>query len=306
MEKQKGVVAEALSTALEMNDDSRKALQENLHAACNDLREWISEMEERINSELEKEFCSEDNRLQKAYSELNSCDSTNKEVLSNLIQKARAELLVRKYYSLERLSLKDITDFSRLYRLETRTEFSLEWVNKATIDLKVPKVEARVVLFQFDFLNPDEERVLGDAVKYTVRLKKKDGQGSVIESGLNRSSEHKFSFSLDTLEPGATYLAQVRATIQGQEGGRSNVVEFTVPWSTERCSWKQCLNYNSYSLGPKNPRIATKNFYDNDRCVTIIGNTPLPLNKVTSWSIKILKSRGNNGNGISLALLRLA
>ena len=56
------------------------------------------------------------------------------------------------------------------------------------------------------------------------------------------------------------------------------------------------LNVNKkYSVDEKNSRIATKINYGD---CTIIGNTPLPHNKVTSWNIKILKSMYNNGNGI--------
>ena len=35
---------------------------------------------------------------------------------------------------------------------------------------------------------------------------------------------------------------------------------------------------------------------------TIIGNAPLTLNKVTSWSIKVLKSKDNNGDGICIGV----
>ena len=35
---------------------------------------------------------------------------------------------------------------------------------------------------------------------------------------------------------------------------------------------------------------------------TILGSTPLPLNKVTSWSIKILKSLKNDGKGIIIGV----
>ena len=47
----------------------------------------------------------------------------------------------------------------------------------------------------------------------------------------------------------------------------------------------------------RNPEFATKKgnnaFYS-----TIIGSTPLPPNKVTSWNIKVLKSGDNNGHGV--------
>ena len=36
--------------------------------------------------------------------------------------------------------------------------------------------------------------------------------------------------------------------------------------------------------------------------MTIIGNTPIPLNKVTSWSIRILKSKFNNGSNICIGV----
>ena len=55
-----------------------------------------------------------------------------------------------------------------------------------------------------------------------------------------------------------------------------------------------------YSVDEKNPRVTTK-INGNGWC-TIIGNTPLPQNKVTSWSIKILKSENNNGGNICIGV----
>ena len=56
------------------------------------------------------------------------------------------------------------------------------------------------------------------------------------------------------------------------------------------------IKTRKYSMNEVNLRIATKigvNSYS-----TITGNTPLPLNAVTSWNIKILKSRSNDGKYI--------
>ena len=47
-------------------------------------------------------------------------------------------------------------------------------------------------------------------------------------------------------------------------------------------------------MDERNARIATKIGDGWGYSCTIIGNTPLPLNTVTSWSIKVLKSRNNN------------
>ena len=70
-----------------------------------------------------------------------------------------------------------------------------------------------------------------------------------------------------------------------------------VPTDFSDCAWKECPDKvnekRKYSLNEENPRVAI-NFGD----CTIIGNTPLPLNTVTSWSVKILKSKKSNGSGI--------
>ena len=66
------------------------------------------------------------------------------------------------------------------------------------------------------------------------------------------------------------------------------------------CVWKKCpgnvYEKRKYSADEENPRIAKK-IASGDYC-TIIGNAPLPPNKVTSWSIKILESEENNGHSI--------
>ena len=74
--------------------------------------------------------------------------------------------------------------------------------------------------------------------------------------------------------------------------------------STE-CVWKECPDSvdakRKYSVDAKNPKIATKagsNYYFS----SIIGSVPLPLKKVTSWSIKVLKSKGNNGDSVIIGV----
>ena len=73
--------------------------------------------------------------------------------------------------------------------------------------------------------------------------------------------------------------------------------------SFETSSWKECPNNvdwrRKYSVDEKNPRVAT---YIGGYYCTIIGNTALPLNQVTSWNIKILNSIDNNGSGIYIGV----
>ena len=68
-------------------------------------------------------------------------------------------------------------------------------------------------------------------------------------------------------------------------------------------AWKECPDNvdgnRKYSVDMKNPRIATK--INGGYYCTIIGNTPLPLNTVTSWNIKVLKSY-NDGHNICIGI----
>ena len=83
------------------------------------------------------------------------------------------------------------------------------------------------------------------------------------------------------------------------------------PLCFSECDWKECppeLNNDlKYSVDERNSMIATKNERDNgwgNEFCTVIGNAPLPLNKVTTWSIKILKS-SDNGNYICFRVAHL-
>ena len=94
------------------------------------------------------------------------------------------------------------------------------------------------------------------------------------------------------LEMGEEYELRVRCKFidgWGSWGDKVRVVPF---------SWKECPEYvdegMKYSVDAKKPKIATMSGIDG-RC-TAIGNMPLPLNKVTSWSIKVLKSKDNYGS----------
>ena len=76
------------------------------------------------------------------------------------------------------------------------------------------------------------------------------------------------------------------------------------------CVWKKCPDDVDvgmrYFVNKMSPRIATriKDYY-NYYC-TIIRNTPLSHNKVISWSIKILKSKYNDGDKVYVGLHLLA
>ena len=101
---------------------------------------------------------------------------------------------------------------------------------------------------------------------------------------------------------------RVRTVCGNEVSEWSNAVEGrTQKESFETSRWKECPvgvdEERGYSINLMNPKLVLKNEKCNQDCCsfcfsTVIGNMPLPLNKVTSWSIKILKSCDSDGHGI--------
>ena len=108
----------------------------------------------------------------------------------------------------------------------------------------------------------------------------------------------KTSYTITDLEKGVEYEFWVQSGYIGKWGKWSEriVVRTFLPFSWKECSDSNNSTRNKYAVDRKNPRIAT--MVDEYSKSTIPGNTPIPLDKVTSWSIKILSSKGNNGFGV--------
>ena len=101
------------------------------------------------------------------------------------------------------------------------------------------------------------------------------------------------------LEYAQIYLFRLRSVFgDGSVSWWSDVVTVHMPWG---CAWKKCPDdvkeERVYSVDGVSPMIMTFTGNGEWDC-TVIGNTPLPLNNVTSWNIKILKSKSNDGFGV--------
>ena len=109
---------------------------------------------------------------------------------------------------------------------------------------------------------------------------------------------------VEPLDPDKEYKLSVQAK-RGDLWSRWSEVTYikTPKWS---CAWKECPDSvkekMKYSVDEKNPMITSMFGFTFTKHCTIIGNTPLLLNKVTSWNIKILKSLNNNGCGIYIGV----
>lgn len=109
----------------------------------------------------------------------------------------------------------------------------------------------------------------------------------------------------DGLIAGVTYQYRIHAgTIEKKDA--NNIAEKWGPWSdritvstpnspfSESC-WRPCET--SYKISGFPTRFATKTSEDNTRSI-VLGNTVLEKGKWYSWSVRIIRSRANNGEGI--------
>lgn len=115
------------------------------------------------------------------------------------------------------------------------------------------------------------------------------------------------TFSKADLFPETRHTFRVRSIFEDR------VSEFSLPvkeWTSEGpsfsdCTWKECPDYakttRKYSLGLWNSRFATKSDDCYGSC-TVIGNISIPLGKVTSWYIKLLRSKDWDGKSIFIGV----
>ena len=123
-----------------------------------------------------------------------------------------------------------------------------------------------------------------------------------VDRNLFPSSEN--TFMKGGLLPDIEYSFRVRAVKGNSVGEWSGAVKGRTLKAPTEWIWKKCPDNvdakRIYSVDGKNPRIVTK-CGDEDTYCTIPGNTSLPLDKVTSWSIKILKSK-SDGSGVFIGV----
>ena len=327
IEEKREYASKVLSERLEAHDESRMAVQEKLHETCEELRAQIDKLEERINNELEEKFTAEDNRLQTALDELRSSDDDN---FSKAFQKAIAELLViQSYEFIERNPDEDNDgnnededsepekkrsfDLASLYDLKTeRKVTSMEYIcfdKRKPTELIPLFTEKGEFSLSFTFFSKAEKEVLkGLPLTFEVEVViwKKDD-----DKKLGRKLTNKYTLENDvpvcfrsTFSASTTYRMKMRIVHQEMSTQWSDETEFTMQEFKGKCIWKECPEdvdeKRKYSIDENNPRIATK--VEKSDCSIITGNTALPLNKVTSWSIKVLKSLNNDGSWIYIGV----
>ena len=306
-----------LQEKLRWDNEFMTAAQGKVTEICNNRRRYSEGFERKINEKLEPLFSQEDARLQEVVSLLRkNVDSNNsEEELREVARKAKEALFVNQKYSLSNLfgghSLDD-------YDLSVAKEVSLKYIDfegRKPTDFVVSSAVNGEVSFSFAFFSADELDVLRPlnlSLKVELSIWEKD-----LDEGSAKTLTTKYiigdsrtPFGSDVFASSTTYCLKMRIENSGSRTKWSDIFEFTTSDFRACCAWKECPDYvfmsKKYSLDEFNPRIAIKNSGDNyvynwNYC-TVIANTPLPACKVTSWNVRAIKTRKNDGSGICIGV----
>ena len=303
-----GSIVNQLQEHLGKIRESMTTAQEELTEICAKRRNEAEELYSRINGELEDPFAQEDARIQEVVKVVKeNIDSKDPEELKALTRKARLTLLKNQKYSLVKIDSRDNYDLKVIKEASLKP---IDFEERKPMNLVPSFTKQGELSVSFGFFDEDEVEVLKEVCfqfKVEVEVWEKgheEGTSRTFAKELTLGNNGLVCF-MGSFTESTAHCLKMRIVHQGLSTQWSDEAEFTTLEFKECCLWKECPDdvdeKRKYSVGEKNPRIATKIGGGYDYC-TIIGNTPLPPNKVTSWSIKILKSERNNGNGISIGV----
>ena len=290
--------------------ESRASVQDEIVEICAKRRKEIEGIGQRINSELEAPFTQEDARIQEVVKLVKEkIGSKDSEEVKALTRKARLTLLRNQRYTLEDADLYEDCGL----RVEKEASLkSIDFEERKPKSLIPSFTEKGDLSLSFAFFDEDEAEVLKEVdshfeveVKVWEKGHEEDTSRILTKELTLGSGDEPICFK-STFTASTAYFLKMKIIHQGTRTQWSDEGEFTTP-EFKCCVWKGCPGYvredRKYSVDEKNPRITSK--IDDGNYCTIIGNTPLPLNKVTPWSVKVLKSRENDGNGIYIGVAPL-
>ena len=285
--------------------ESMAAAQEKLGEICNKRREEGDELEKRINGRLEEAFKAEDARIQSVVKIARErIDSEDPEEVKELARNWKLTLAKKQEYSLSGGG-----DSHGQCYLKVEKEASLKVIDfeeRKPADLVISFTDKGELSLSFTFFSEDEVDVLKDIdlpLKVEVKMWDKgheEDTPKTLTKVLTLGSDEPVCFR-SIFMTSTTYCLKMKIVHQRTSSQWSDETEFITPKFKDLCVWKECPNdvYSNYSVDEKNLRIATKTGYGD---CTIIGGLSLPPNKVTSWSIKVLKTK-NNGGGIIIGVV---
>lgn len=314
------VVSELISKRLMSHDNNRIRVQEELATRIERLRRELDDLEERINANLQVAYTAEEERLQSALSKINALLSKSEvsnveKELSSAATEGRTALLVDRTYTLEELGQPgQLGGLLELKVAESVDEKAVLFEERQPSGLKVARSSGFITV-DFYFFSEEEQRLMKarnveDKISYEVSMREEgDDDNNEVKVLLGHDKRQFFG---EGLKAECKYEARVRG-VYGEKASKWSDSTPFLPSFTECCTWKKCPRYVSsgseYLVDPSNARIATKHDTGDDdddyaygyafpTYSTAIGNIALPLNRVTSWSIKVRKTWGNKCQGL--------
>ena len=299
------LIVDQLKEHLDKIYDSMTAAQDKLVVLCTEKCNKAEEMKKRINEKLEPYFSQEDARIQKVVSHLRKKignSGSNPDELELLTSEAKVALVTNQKYFIAKEKACDS------YDLVVTKEVSLKYIDfnqrKPQIQLRYSQEKEKTFL-SFTFLSDYERELLKPlGIKFNVRVE-------MWKKGYNESNPKTYlrDYTLGDSKPlcfdgicapSTTYGLRIRIEYADSCTEWSDATEVTTPEFNACCIWKDCSDsvdaMMRYSVDPTNSRVATN--IEGNYCCAITGNVIIPPNRVTSWNIRIVNSKRNDGNSI--------
>ena len=299
-------IVSRLQEYLERIRESMTAAQGRLAEICNERRCEAEELRKRVNNELEPLFTQEDARLQGVVKSLR--EKMDSEGSDELTVGAKATLLVKQTYSLSNPakghSLND-------YNLTATKEVSLDCFNfdkRRPLSL-IPSLSDKGEISLFFTFFSEEEMMLLEPLELSLNVniamwkKDKSEDTEKTYNVMYAPGSDEYICINDVFVPKTTYCLKMRIVHQEVSTQWSEEFEYTTPEFKGLFVWKKCPDSVDqrlrYFVDENNRRIAAKLGYE---LCTVIGNTPIPINTVTTWGIRVLASQRNDGHNIFIGV----
>ena len=268
-----------LKNKLSKHYDSKLRLYDDLFNLCNTLKEEIRSLYVNINTSLENFFTAEDARFQCLFNEKDT-------------EKVWAELLLEHSYKINKNekaktlgSSYDLDVHKTLYNFRAR----------APEDVCLQLTDSKKLKLTYNFFTKPEESVLTrfnmmDSIFVLVSIKDENEKETLHTLRVNEKE-----FSQKDLSAEATYYITARMMHNEETSAWSKATEMTTG-DFSSCAWRECPNEVKRSLqyATDESHRTAKNIGSN--WCTIIGDIGVPLNKVSSWNVRVVDSRNGNSD----------
>lgn len=313
---------DALRERLSRHTEDMRAMQDMIYNTFVTAREELNVLEERISREFEERFEAEDERVQKAMTDLlerakeeeeekeekegegeeeeEGEEDLTKVTIEDMLQKAKAALISEQKYhlSVKPLELGSMAEFTAESNLAIFTP-------RTPTDLKVRLSSDCCVEVEFSHLNPDEQRVvtetgITDQITYVASMRP-EGDSTVYEYPISGDMPLWFQFDCPAIA-GSPHEIRVKALYRQPDCVTSSEWSepaLLVPTFADCCIWarphEDTAAERMYELLG---RGTVRKLGENGYTTTVTAAATLPPNVNLTWDVTVKKAHQNKGKGV--------